>query len=198
MRLFELNEGDGEKRDDRGYVVDVEKRTTDNDNYREVLFTTDNTQLVLMSIKPGDQIGEETHKGSQFIRIESGNGKITINEVEYDVEDGSAAVVPGGLKHNVINTSENKSLKLYALYSPPVHGHDVVHKTKKDENHVKEDIKHLYKPNEADKQATEMGLPNQYKNKDWGSEKPRKEKVIVRDTKTGKVYGQRTIFQKRT
>jgi len=104
-----------------GFQTDIEKDTIENDNYREVLFTTERTQLVLMSLNPGEEIGEETHEGDQFFRFEAGEGTMVIDGKETSITDGSAVVVPEGALHNVINTSENEDLKLYALYSPPQH-----------------------------------------------------------------------------
>lgn len=114
-----------------GYSVDVEKETTTNPNYRKVLYTTHNTQLVLMSLKPGEEIGEETHQsGSQFIRFESGTGKVTMGDEKVNVKAGTAVVIPQGMKHNVTNTSKSQHLKLYVLYSPPEHDDGTVQKTK--------------------------------------------------------------------
>jgi len=117
-----------------GFDTDIEKETVNNTDYRRVLFTAPNTQLVLMSLKPGEEIGVETHdSGSQFIRFEAGEGKVTMGEKETKVKDGSAVVIPQGVKHNVVNTSETDDLKLYALYSPPEHPEGTVHKDKEDE-----------------------------------------------------------------
>jgi len=104
-----------------GFQTNIEQDTIENDNYRKVLFTTDRTQLVLMSLNPGEEIGEETHEGDQFFRFEAGEGTMVIDGKETNVTDGSAVVVPEGALHNVINTSETEDLKLYAVYSPPQH-----------------------------------------------------------------------------
>lgn len=117
----------------RGYIVNIEKETLENDNYRKVLYTAQHSQLVLMSIKPGDEIGEETHHLDQFIRIEQGSGKAVLNGEEKEIADNFAIVIPAGTKHNVINTSDGEDLKLYSVYSPPEHKHDTIHKTKQDE-----------------------------------------------------------------
>jgi mannose-6-phosphate isomerase-like protein (cupin superfamily) len=122
-----------------GIVVDIEKDTTENNNFRKVLYTGKNSQLVLMALKPGEDIGEEIHKDTdQFFRIDSGEGKVVINGMESAIKDGFAVVVPQGAKHNVINTGK-KPLKLYSIYSPPHHRFDVVHATKeeaeKDDEH---------------------------------------------------------------
>lgn len=136
MRLHHLIEE--EKRTKSGFQINIEKETIDNNDYRRVLFTTADTQLVLMSIKPGDEIGMETHNGSQFIRFEGGTGKVVMNGVEMDVTDGDAVVIPNGVEHNVINTSESSDLKLYALYSPPEHPEDTVQKTKEEASEAEE------------------------------------------------------------
>lgn len=114
-----------------GYVANIEKETLENDNFRKVLYTAKNCQLVLMSLLPKEQIGLETHsKIDQFFRFESGKGKCIIDDNEYDVKDGDAIIVPAGSKHNIINTSEDKALKLYTIYSPPNHRDGVIFKTK--------------------------------------------------------------------
>lgn len=116
-----------------GFFLNIEKDTLDNQYYRKVLFTTHNSQLVLMSLKPGEEIGEEVHGLDQFIRFEGGTGRITLNDFEQEVKDGHAIVVPAGVKHNVINTSAKEDLKLYAIYSPPEHKKGTLHKIKLDE-----------------------------------------------------------------
>ncbi len=115
----------------KGYVANIEKETLDNDNFRKVLYTAKNSQLVLMSLLPKEEIGMETHpKIDQFFRFESGKGKCIIDGNEYDIKDGDAVIVPAGSKHNIINTSEDKALKLYTIYSPPNHRDGVMFKTK--------------------------------------------------------------------
>lgn len=116
----------------KGYVSNIEKLSIENEFFRKVLYTTKNSQLVLMSLKPGEDIGEEIHHLDQFIRCEAGEGKAVLNGVEHAFSDGFSVVVPSGAKHNIINTSEDKSMKLYTLYSPPNHRDGVIHKTKKD------------------------------------------------------------------
>ena len=116
----------------KGYITNIEKETLENEDYRRVLYTAKNSQLVLMNIKPGGEIGEETHKLDQFLRFEQGNGKAVLDGVESDVSDGTAVVVPAGTKHNFINTGD-VDLKLYSIYSPPEHKDGVVQKTKADE-----------------------------------------------------------------
>ena len=114
----------------KGYVTDIEKATKENNNFRKVLYTAKNSQLVVMSLKPGEDIGEEVHELDQFIRIEEGVGKAVLNDVEHSIEDDFAIVIPAGVKHNIINTSEDKEMKLYTVYSPPEHKDGVVHATR--------------------------------------------------------------------
>ncbi len=114
-----------------GYVANIEKKTLENKYFREVLFTAPHSQLVLMSIVPGDDIGMETHKNvDQFFRIEKGIGKAVLDGKEYDLEDGSAVVIPAGTEHNIINKSQSEPLKVYTIYSPPNHPDGTIHKTK--------------------------------------------------------------------
>ena|SRR3990167_411417 len=113
-----------------GYVINIEKAAGDNENFRKVLYTAKNSQLVLMSLKPGEEIGEETHNLDQFIRCETGKGRAILNDIEYAIEDGSSVVIPSGVKHNIINALESGEMKLYTLYSPPNHRDGVIHKTK--------------------------------------------------------------------
>jgi mannose-6-phosphate isomerase-like protein (cupin superfamily) len=117
----------------KGYVVDIEKETKKNTDFRRVLYTGKYSQLVLMSIKPGEEIGEETHEDvDQFFRFEEGEGKVIIDGVEHRVKDGNGVIVPAGARHNVINTSKLANLKLYTIYSPPEHQDGVVRHTKKE------------------------------------------------------------------
>lgn len=114
-----------------GYHVDIEKKTEENEYFREVLFTGPLSQLVVMSLKPGEEIGLETHGDTdQFIRVEEGHGKAILDGQEYKLEDGSAIVIPAGTEHNVINTSSKEALKLYTIYTPPEHADGTIHKTK--------------------------------------------------------------------
>jgi mannose-6-phosphate isomerase-like protein (cupin superfamily) len=117
----------------KGYVVDIERETKKNTDFRRVLYTGKNSQLVLMSIKPGEEIGEETHDDvDQFFRFEEGEGKVIIDGVERRVKDGNGVVVPAGARHNVINTSKLVDLRLYTIYSPPEHQDGVVRHTRKE------------------------------------------------------------------
>ncbi|MHB8870948.1 MAG: cupin domain-containing protein [Candidatus Doudnabacteria bacterium] len=114
-----------------GYKDNIEKLTIENENFRKVLYTGKHSQLVLMSLKPLEEIGEEIHDESdQFFRFEKGNGKVIIDGNEQTVTDGDAVIVPMGAKHNIINTSETESLKLYTIYSPAHHKDQTVHQTK--------------------------------------------------------------------
>ena len=117
----------------KGYFGHIEKLTLDNENFREVLYTAKNCQLVLMSLLPGQEIGMEVHEGNdQFFRFEKGTGKVIINGNEYKVEDGDSIIVPSGAEHNVINTHDSESLKMYTIYSPAHHKDGTIHKTKND------------------------------------------------------------------
>lgn len=115
----------------RGYKNNIEKLALANNNFREVLYTAKHSQLVLMSLQPNEDIGAEIHKESdQFFRFEKGDGKVIIDDKEYLVSDGDAIIVPSGAKHNIINTSGDKQLKMYTLYSPPHHKDGTIHQTK--------------------------------------------------------------------
>jgi mannose-6-phosphate isomerase-like protein (cupin superfamily) len=117
----------------KGYVVVVERETKKNTDFRRVLYTGKHSQLVLMSLEPGEEIGEETHEDvDQFFRFEKGEGKVIIDGIEHLVKDGYAVVVPAGARHNVVNTSKRANLKLYTIYSPPEHQDGVVRHTKKE------------------------------------------------------------------
>ena len=116
----------------KGYILNIEAETLKNTDYRRVLYTAKNSQLVLMSIKPGDAIGEEVHHLDQFIRIEGGSGKAVMDGEEHDLCTDHAIIVPAGMRHNVINTGD-VDLKLYTIYSPPEHKDGVVEETKADE-----------------------------------------------------------------
>lgn len=114
-----------------GYITNIEKLSLENTDFRRVLYTAKNSQLVLMSIEVNDDIGEEVHHLDQFIRIEHGIGKAVLDDVEHQLEDGSAIVIPAGTKHNIINIGD-VALKLYTVYSPPEHKDGVVRHTKAD------------------------------------------------------------------
>jgi mannose-6-phosphate isomerase-like protein (cupin superfamily) len=117
----------------KGYAINIEKETLENENYRKVLYTAKHSQLVLMSLKPKEEIGMEVHSDNdQFFRFEKGQGKVIIDGNEYNVSDGSAVVVPAGSQHNVINISGNEPLKLYTIYSPAHHKDGIVRLTKEE------------------------------------------------------------------
>ncbi len=116
----------------KGYVENIEQLAKENSNFRKVLYTARYSQLVLMSLLPGEEIGEEVHGLDQFLRIESGTGKAVLDGVEHPIADGSAIVVPAGTRHNIINTSTTDPMKLYTVYSPPDHVDGVIHPTKAD------------------------------------------------------------------
>ena len=114
----------------KGYVANIEKLSLENENFRQVLYTAKNCQLVVMSLKPQEEIGSEVHQLDQFIRCESGQGRAILDDVEYEISNGFVVVVPAGARHNILNTSSDKPLKLYTLYSPPNHKDGTIHKTK--------------------------------------------------------------------
>lgn len=114
----------------QGYVDNIEKLTTENNKFRQVVYTAKFSQLVLMSLKPSGEIGEEIHDVDQFFRFEKGQGTVVIDGASHEISDGFAVIVPAGAKHNVINSSATDALKLYTLYCPPHHKDKVVHETK--------------------------------------------------------------------
>jgi mannose-6-phosphate isomerase-like protein (cupin superfamily) len=117
----------------KGYKANIEKLTEENGNFRKVLYTGKHCQLVLMSLKPGEEIGLETHTGNdQFFRFESGNGQVTIDGNVYEVGGGDAVIVPQGAEHNVVNVSDAEELKMYTIYSPAHHKDGIVRETKED------------------------------------------------------------------
>lgn len=115
-----------------GYIINIEEATAKNEHYRQVLFTARHTQLVLMNLKPGEEIGEEVHDLDQFIRFEAGEGSVVLAGKPHFVSDGYAVVIPARTKHNVMNRSRTTDLKLYSLYSPPEHKDKTIHRTKQD------------------------------------------------------------------
>ena len=117
----------------KGYKSNIEKDTLVNSDFRNVLYTGKQIQLVLMNLKPGEDIGEETHIGhDQFFRFEQGEGKCIIDGHEYNVKEGDAIIVPAGAKHNVINTNKLIDLKMYTIYGPPNHLDGTVRHSKED------------------------------------------------------------------
>lgn len=113
-----------------GFVTNIEKDTLENENFRKVLYTAKNMQLVVMSLNAGEEIGMETHpEHDQFIRVDKGSAKAILNGEESELVDGSCVIIPAGVEHNIVNTGEGK-LKLYTIYSPPEHADSTVHVTK--------------------------------------------------------------------
>ena len=116
-----------------GYSTNIEKKTLENTNFREVLHTAPHSQLVVMTLQPGEEIGMERHgDGDQFIRVESGQGEAIMDGERHALSDGTAVVIPAGAEHNVINTSATEPLRLYTVYSPPQHPDGTVNRTKQE------------------------------------------------------------------
>jgi len=117
----------------KGFFGNIEKDTLENSNFRKVLYTGRHCQLVLMSLKPKEEIGMEVHTDNdQFFRFEKGQGKCIIDGNEYDITDGSAIIVPAGAQHNIINVSETDELKLYTIYAPAHHKDGIMRATKEE------------------------------------------------------------------
>ena len=117
----------------KGFKTTIEKDTLENKNFRKVVYTSKHSQLVLMNLKPMEEIGEEIHPESdQFFRFESGLGKVIIDNNQYYVKEGDAVIIPAGAKHNVINLDKEKALKMYTIYSPAHHKDCIIRATKKD------------------------------------------------------------------
>ena len=125
----------------KGYKENIEKLTLENNNFRKVLYTGKNSQLVLMSLKPMEEIGSEVHEeNDQFFRFEAGHGRVTIDGNVYEVADGDAVVVPAGSNHNVENISSNEELKMYTIYSPAHHKDGIIRATKEEAEANEEDF----------------------------------------------------------
>lgn len=125
----------------KGFHANIEQDTIANENFRKVVYTSKHTQLVLMSLKPGEDIGLEVHnENDQFFRFDAGQGKVIIDDNTYEVTDGSAIIVPAGAQHNVINTSQTEALKLYTIYSPAHHKDGIVRTTKAEAEANEEDF----------------------------------------------------------
>ncbi|MBN2306879.1 cupin domain-containing protein [Candidatus Peregrinibacteria bacterium] len=125
----------------KGYYGHIEKDTLNNNNFRKVLYSAKHCQLVLMSLQPGEEIGMEIHdENDQFFRFEEGQGKVIIDDNEYEVGDGDVIIVPAGAEHNIINTSEDEALKLYTIYSPPHHKDGIIRATKKEAEENEEEF----------------------------------------------------------
>lgn len=113
----------------KGFIANIEELSLENEYFRKVLYTDARVQLVVMALTAGEDIGEEVHELDQFIRIEQGEGISVLDGVEYPLKDGSAVIIPQGVKHNIINTGTG-FMKLYTLYAPPNHQDGTIHKTK--------------------------------------------------------------------
>lgn len=121
----------------KGYVQDIESLAVRNNKFRQVLYTAKNCQLVIMSLRPQEDIGAEIHKVDQFFRVEEGSGEAVLNGVRTAIQAGFAIIVPAGTNHNIINTG-SELLKLYTIYAPPNHRDGVVHETRADAEGDKE------------------------------------------------------------
>lgn len=125
----------------KGYKDNIEKLTLSNNDFRKVLYTGSHMQLVLMSLKPLEDIGLETHdENDQFFRFEKGEGKVIVNDTEYTVTDGDSVIIPSGAKHNIINMSDKEDLKMYTIYSPAHHKDGIVRNTKEEAESKGEDF----------------------------------------------------------
>ena len=125
----------------KGFKTSIEKDTIKNRNFRKVIYTGKNSQLVLMSLKPKEEIGMETHpENDQFVRFEGGKGRVIIDGTKYQVKDGDAVVIPAGAEHNVVNMSADEELKIYTIYSPPHHEDGIIHKTKDEADEDEEEF----------------------------------------------------------
>jgi mannose-6-phosphate isomerase-like protein (cupin superfamily) len=114
-----------------GYSINIEDKTLENENFREVLYTGPHSQLVVMTLRPGEEIGRETHEDrDQFIRVEAGTGEAILGGERHALSDGVAVVIPAGTEHNVVNTSRSEPLRLYTVYSPAEHPDGTLHRTK--------------------------------------------------------------------
>ena len=126
-----------------GFSINLEEKTLAGNNFREVLYTTQRSQLVIMSLQPGEEIGLEKHEGhDQFIRVEAGSGVAILDGEKHALEDGVAVVIPAGTEHNVINTSDSEPMRLYTLYTPPEHPDGIVHATKAEADAYEEQHHH--------------------------------------------------------
>lgn len=142
-----------------GYVDNIEEKTVGNESFRKVLFTGKHMQLVVMTLKPGEDIGEEVHPNvDQFFRIEEGSAKVVIDGEEHMLEMDMVAIVPAGSTHNVINASMDVPVKLYTIYTPPNHPEGTEHVTKEDAMMAEE---------EHHAQESNMGISSEEENMDW-------------------------------
>lgn len=126
----------------KAYTTNIEKQAEDNKAFRRVLFTGSNMQLVVMSLKPGEDIGSEIHAyHDQFFRIEEGNARLESEGERIDLGEDSVVVIPAGIRHNIVNTSPNKDLKLYTIYAPAQHPEGTINLTKADA--VRAEVTHV-------------------------------------------------------
>ena len=126
-----------------GYSINLEEKTLSGNNFREVLYTTRRSQLVIMTLQPGEEIGLEKHEDhDQFIRVEAGQGVAILDGERHALEDGVAVVIPAGTEHNVVNTSDSEPMRLYTLYTPPEHPDGIVHATKAEADAYEEQHHH--------------------------------------------------------
>lgn len=173
----------------RAFINNIESLTLENDYYRRVLFTAKNEQLVVMSLLPGEDIGEEVHDIDQFFRFESGQGTVVLNGKEYKVEDGSGVIVSSGIRHNIINTSNSEPLKLYTIYSKPQHPKGAKYKTKEEANmKEKKEVKKgdIYDQHQDD-EADEEYWKAKY-NKYYGKDKKTKGETKMSDEPIEKAW----------
>ena len=116
-----------------GYTTNIERDTLENENFRKVLYTAPNLQLVLMTLQPGEEIGMETHDhGDQFFRVEGGEGEAILDGEAHKLADGDIVVIPAGAEHNIVNTSSSEALRVYTIYTPPEHPDGTINKTMAD------------------------------------------------------------------
>ena len=126
-----------------GYTTNIERDTLENENFRKVLYTAPNLQLVLMTLQPGEEIGMETHDhGDQFFRVEGGEGEAILDGEAHKLADGDIVVIPAGAEHNIVNTSSSEALRVYTIYTPPEHPDGTVHKTKAEADAAEEEHGH--------------------------------------------------------
>jgi len=132
-------DGEPEPRSKSGFHSNIEEDTLENEDFRRVLYTGENMQLVVMTLQEGEEIGVETHENDQFFRFEEGTGKCIVSNAEYEVEDGDAVIIPAGSEHNIMNTGQGP-LKMYTLYAPPHHQDGITHTTKEEAENSDEEF----------------------------------------------------------
>lgn len=132
-------DGEPEPRVKSGFHSNIEEDTIENEDFRRVLYTGENMQLVVMTLQQGEEIGVETHENDQFFRFEEGTGKCVVGDNEYDVTDGDAVIIPAGSEHNIMNVGEGP-LKMYTLYAPPHHKDGTIHTTKEEAEESEEEF----------------------------------------------------------